>query len=198
VDKFAERYQVVTASPRGYFGSDREESADAYTLDSVRDDLLAAADAAGLETFSVWGYSMAAAVGVFLAAATSRVGALVAGGFPLIGSYQAVVEWAEQLPVPTSPPLDPAAGIAFYRAMAASNTDQRMSSLRCARFCYWGAEDPIMTLAMPIDQQRRKLEKAGFDVQELPGLDHSACGVCTDLAVPIIERFLAQTATGLL
>jgi pimeloyl-ACP methyl ester carboxylesterase len=195
VDKLAERYRVVTASPRGYFGSDWEESADAYTLNSVRDDLLAAADAAGLETFSVWGYSLAAAVGAFLAAATSRVRALVAGGFPLIGSYQAVVEWAEQLPVPTSPPCDPAAVIAFYRAMAAANSDERTSSLRCARCCYWGADDPIMTLGMPIDQQRRHLEEAGFVVQELPGLDHVACGTRTDLAVPIIARFLAQIAT---
>jgi pimeloyl-ACP methyl ester carboxylesterase len=194
VDKLAERYRVVTASPRGYFGSDWEESIDAYTLDSVRDDLLAAADAAGLETFGVWGYSFAAAMGAFLATATSRVLTLVAGGFPLIGSYQALVEYAERLTAPANSPCDPAAAIAFYRAMAASDTDQWMSSLRCARSCYWGAEDPIMTLAMTIDEQRRSLEKAAFVVQELPGLDHVACGMRTDLAVPMIDRFLAQKA----
>ena len=131
----------------------------------------------------------------FLAAATSRVRALVAGGFPLIGSYQALIDYAERQPEPANPPLDPAAARAFYRAMAASDTDRWMASLTRARFCYWGAEDPIMTLAMTIDEQRHSLEQAGFVVQELPGLDHSACATCTDLAVPIIDRFLTQAAT---
>jgi pimeloyl-ACP methyl ester carboxylesterase len=198
----AERYhvRVVTASPRGYFGSTREASPDAYTLDALRDDLLAAADAADLDTFIVWGYSLTAAVAAFLATATSRVRALVAGGFPLLGSFSAVVERMDQRPgYPDVPHFDWAANRAFYGAMAVQPADDLLASLACPRLCYWGTEDENITLAMPVDRQRDGLIRAGFAVREFPGLDHITCAVRTDLVLPAIDAFLrgdAKLAVG--
>jgi pimeloyl-ACP methyl ester carboxylesterase len=192
-DMLAERYRVrvVTASPRGYFGSTREGSPDAYTLTALRDDLLAAADAADLDTFIVWGYSLTAAVAAFLATTTTRVRALVAGGLPLIGSFPALVARMKRLPAqPDVPHLDWAANRALYRGLAALPTDELLSSLTCPRLCYWGSDDENMPVAMPLDQQRSALLKAGFTVEEFPGLDHISCAVRTDLVLPIIDRFL--------
>ena len=61
-----------------------------YSGDLLVNDLLAVCDRLGLEAFSVLGYSLTAAIAGWLGSASPRVQALVLGGFPLLGSYEAV------------------------------------------------------------------------------------------------------------
>lgn len=55
---FAETHTVVTFDHRGHGERDKPEALDAYSLDRLRADVLAVADAAELDTFVLLGHSM--------------------------------------------------------------------------------------------------------------------------------------------
>ena len=95
VSALAERFTVVMASPRGYQNSTRLPASREYSAELLVNDLLAVCDHAGLETFSILGYSLTAAMAGWLASACPRVETAILGGFPLLGSYQAVLRDAE-------------------------------------------------------------------------------------------------------
>jgi pimeloyl-ACP methyl ester carboxylesterase len=89
-DALAKHFTVVAASPRGYQASTRLAETESYSGELLVRDLLAICDGVGLERFSVLGYSLTAAMAAQLARESSRVDAVVAGGFPLLGSYARV------------------------------------------------------------------------------------------------------------
>ena len=94
-----------------------------YDAQMLFDDLLAVCDRVGLGGFSVLGYSLTAAMAASLARASDRVDALVAGGFPLLGSYERVLRRAQRMrrifPIPL---FDARAVLAFSRYLARSMT----------------------------------------------------------------------------
>lgn len=205
VEVLAGMHRVVTASPRGYFGSSREADESAYTLEAMGNDVLAAADAAGLGEFYVWGYSLTSAAAAYLAMSSERVSALVAGGFPLVGSYDAILRlvkrnialgrwlrWMNPRLWFRRQPLDPRAPLALYRGMAELPEDW-LSRLKCPRLSYWGARDKVMSLGMPVEDQRSRLERAGFQIHQFAGLKHGSCLVRSDVVVPVVSRFLNET-----
>jgi len=198
VDIFASRYRVITVSPRGYFGSTREQSPSAYTPQNFRNDLLAAVDAAGMETFFVFGYSLTAALAAYLATTTARVTALVAGGFPLFGSFPAVAARAvQQRPGGQPPHLDWEANRGLYKGLAALPVDDGLAALTCDRLAFWGTDDENFPLVMPVLQQREALLTAGFLVEEFSGLDHQACVFAVELVVPMVDRFFRFRSGGM-
>lgn len=67
LDVLAAHFTVVAASPRGYQGSTRLAEAESYTGELLTTDLLAVCDHVGLDTFAVLGYSLTAAMAVWLA-----------------------------------------------------------------------------------------------------------------------------------
>ena len=71
LDVLAERFTVVAASPRGFRASTRLPSSDDYHADVLATDLLAVCDGAGLDRFSVLGYSLTAAIAAWLARVSS-------------------------------------------------------------------------------------------------------------------------------
>ena len=71
---------------------------DTLTPESIAADILAAADAAGVDRFAFYGYSWLAMSGLQLAIRTDRVSALVMGGYPPIGG-----PYAEMLAGPPPP-----------------------------------------------------------------------------------------------
>lgn len=76
-------YRVLVPDQRGYSPGARPPSAAAYTLDHLCADVLALADAAGLERFSLLGHDWGAAVGWGLAASRpERVQTLTAVSVP--------------------------------------------------------------------------------------------------------------------
>jgi pimeloyl-ACP methyl ester carboxylesterase len=64
VDALASSGKVLVVDPRGFGDSTRARHESAYSLDGFCDDVLAAADAVGLESFIAWGYSNTAALAV--------------------------------------------------------------------------------------------------------------------------------------
>ena len=81
LDVLAKHFTVVAASPRGYQASTRLAQTESYSGELLVKDLLAICDAVGLDRFSVLGYSLTAAMAAQLARTSTRVEAVVAGGF---------------------------------------------------------------------------------------------------------------------
>jgi pimeloyl-ACP methyl ester carboxylesterase len=153
VDTLADRFTVVLASPRGYQLSTRLPDSREYSAELLMNDLLAVCDHVGLEAFSVLGYSFTAAVAGWLASASSRVQAVVLGGFPLLGSYEAVLRGAEERAAEISrdgetaeeaiTDFDLRAVLTFYRELAdvptmrssTSSVRSSLSGVRTTTFC---------------------------------------------------------------
>jgi pimeloyl-ACP methyl ester carboxylesterase len=83
IKRLAPHFTVVAVDLRGNGESDRPTTPAAYALDRFAEDLLAVADAAGVERFHVWGFAYGGIIGRSLAARSDRVRALSYIGLPL-------------------------------------------------------------------------------------------------------------------
>lgn len=82
VTPLAERFTVILVDGRGFGDSGKPTTASAYGVDQQVADLLAVADAAGVDRFSVWGYGRGAVFARYLAARSERVQSMVYVGVP--------------------------------------------------------------------------------------------------------------------
>lgn len=90
VNGLADAYRVVAADYEGH--RMKHPAAGSLTPGYLAADLLAIADAAGVERFAYYGYSWLALAGLQLAHRTDRLSALVMGGFPPVdGPYAAML-----------------------------------------------------------------------------------------------------------
>jgi pimeloyl-ACP methyl ester carboxylesterase len=89
VEPLAKKFTVITLDLRGNGDSGKPDTAEAYALDRVLEDLVAVADAAGAARFHLWGFGHGATVGRYMAARSDRVisAVLVAAnmGAPITG-----------------------------------------------------------------------------------------------------------------
>ena len=115
IDGLSDAFQVVAADYEGHVL--QVPKPDTLTPDNVAADLLAVADAAGVDRLACYGYSWLALAGLQLAIRSPRVAALVMGAYPpLDGPYQemlAVTTATHELAVanaasPPPPPAEPA------------------------------------------------------------------------------------------
>jgi len=74
VDELSSDFTCVLVDPPGMGGSGTPHRVEAYSLDAIAGDVLALADALGLDRFAVWGQSAGAAVGFVLATAPRKHG----------------------------------------------------------------------------------------------------------------------------
>ena len=80
-DQLTDRYRVVVID-NSAFDNPPANIAASQTADRVCADILAVADAAGVDRFAWFGFSFGSVVGLQLASRTSRLSALVCGGWP--------------------------------------------------------------------------------------------------------------------
>lgn len=73
VTKLKGQFTLVTPDQRGSGGSDKPATLEAYALDTLLDDILVVADAAGAKRFHVWGFGHGATLARYLAARSDRV-----------------------------------------------------------------------------------------------------------------------------
>lgn len=84
VDRLQEHFHVVAIEPRGHGASSAPDDPALYTLPSMSSDIRAVLDHLGIETATLWGYSLGAKILLSSAAADpQRVSGLVLGGFEL-------------------------------------------------------------------------------------------------------------------
>lgn len=94
VEALASNFTVVAFDYEGHRMA--SPAPDTLTPDKIASDLLAVANAAGIDHFAYYGYSWLAVCGLQLALRTHRLTALVMGGFPPVdGPYKAMLQVTE-------------------------------------------------------------------------------------------------------
>jgi pimeloyl-ACP methyl ester carboxylesterase len=198
-----DRYRVLLVDYPSIGGS-RDIAPQALTADRVCADLLAVASAAGFDRFAYWGYSWGAAVGLQLAARTSRLTALVLGGWPPLGAPYAGILQATRLkqasPEPSSLKVLRSKDQyrqweAYYSSMLAWPEAESVARIACPKMVFFGGEGDLVEADIPIRiaslirEHRTALEQLGWVVHELPGQGHGVC-MAPDLVVPPVRSFL--------
>lgn len=160
-------------------------------------DLLAVADAAGVERFAYYGYSWLAVIGLQLAMRSERLSALMMGGYPpLDGPYaemllvtRASYELAGAPPVEGDEwsgggltPEQARQFLTLYEALEGFDDRAAQTSITCPRLCFVGSLDEIqyaerwggvtVSLIGPLLRNLGELESLGWDVEVLDGLNH--------------------------
>jgi pimeloyl-ACP methyl ester carboxylesterase len=82
VRRLQDAFTVITVDLRGHGESDKPTDSAAYTTEKHIQDVLAVADACGVERFTLWGFSYGGNIGRYLAVQSPRVARLVMIGIP--------------------------------------------------------------------------------------------------------------------
>ncbi len=173
------RHTVIVASPLG-FGPSGRATPGAYGLDELEADLLHVCRVVGAERFDVFGYSLTGALAASLACASDRVSAVMAGGFPLLGSYAAVREDAEglaadpQFVAGLAGSFDPEAVVAVYRGIAARPDGDLVDRRRCRMAACWGTDDTVLGAFDASADLAAELTARGVHALPMDGLGHDS------------------------
>ena len=172
LERLTDRYQVI-AMDYPPAGADAVAAVASFDPDRVCADILAVADAAGIDRFAWYGYSWGGVVGLQLAARTNRLTALICGGWPPIGaSYRDMAAVSQRL-AELAKVADAQIMATFYRALEQWNDEETVSRFTCPRMAVVGRDDSITT--------------AGHTVRIGPVV---AVFMRPDVVVPLMRDFL--------
>ena len=198
----------------------RTPKPDTLTPANAASDLLAVADATGVDRFAYYGYSWLALIGLQLAIRTDHLSALIMGGFPpLNGPYEemfrvttATYEMASGArPMPSADESEWSGFslsrdqtrqfVTLYQALQGFDDRAAQARITCPRLCFVGSADEIqygkswgnvhVSLAGPIMSERTQLSDLGWDVRVLDGLDHTQAMQARQV-LPILRSWLAS------
>lgn len=82
IERLKSEFNVIAMDIRGHGESDRPTDPAAYSIDKMCGDILAVADACGVERFVLWGFSYGGNIGRYLAAQSDRVTRIIIMGIP--------------------------------------------------------------------------------------------------------------------
>ncbi len=206
VDTMSRAFSVVMVTPSDFGASDR--LGPPYSVDRWVVDVSAALDHLGIDRCAVFGYSFTGAFGPWLAQRLpERIAAVVAGGFPLLGSYAVTADDVRrQLAALEADPatyaavdcerFDPRAGSEFYDELASLPDDALVDRCPCPLYCFWGEHDTdAVEAVMPSDALSAGLTGRRVPHQVIPGVDHEGLNASLELAWPGVERFLRDRTT---
>jgi pimeloyl-ACP methyl ester carboxylesterase len=216
IDGLADVAQVVAFDYEGHVLAHPKPRT--LTPSNVIADVLAVADAAGVDRFAWYGYSWLAMIGLQLALATDRLTGLAMGGYPPIdGPYREMLqvttagyelatgartsggedEWAFAF----LPPDQSQQFVTLYTALQDFDDLAVQSRISVSRLCLVGSKDAIqygptwgdvlVDLARPVIERRAELESLGWEVHLLHGLDHTQA-MQADRVVPILRPWLGR------
>ena len=209
LESLTEKYQVLHVDyPRGTGQSTGPLPGD-IDPETVAEDYVAVADAAGIDRFVAMGYSWGAGFGIHVASRTKRCAGLAIGGWPVLGApYAQILEGSGASS--SALPADTAAGkvlrsnTQFYADIVADmgsgdwTEEDAVESMRDRAgllYLYVGSEDvgvPSMNLTLPIAdpiiENKARLEAAGWQVDVIDGYDHM--NLTLDAWVPRVLDFL--------
>ncbi len=212
VERLRDEFTLVAVDARGHGESDRPAEPSAYATDRICQDLLAVADAAGLDRFAIWGFSYGANMGRYLAARSGRVYRiiLIGGGFGpgASGGFRESLErrclrWTSILEDRRRGTLDPDTLSEEEQGQLESGQAPVLlawlsallewgpvlpSDLRCPALCVAGSrdEDVLANLA----EYAPAMRASGVEMHVLDGLDHWQEFLRIDVVLPAMLRFM--------
>ena len=191
-DQLTDRYRVVVIDA-AFITDNSPANIASFTADRVCADILAVADAAGVDRFAWFGFSFGSVAGLQLASRTNRLSALVCGGWPPFGGqYAETLAYTEEEAAQgrTTPALT------FYRSLRGWPEREAVSKFTCPRMAFAGNKDEFvagaatrMRIGPVISEHRAELERMGWVVQLIDGFGHGLGGR-PDVVIPIVGRFL--------
>jgi pimeloyl-ACP methyl ester carboxylesterase len=190
-DQLTDRYRVVVIADVATDNSPANIAS--LTADRICADILAVADAAGVDHFAWFGFSFGSVVGLQLASRTNRLSALVCGGWPPLGG-----QYAETLAYVEAEAAQGRAtsALTFYRSIRGWSEREAVSKFTCPRMAFAGNKDEFvagadtrMRIGPLTAEHRAELERLGWTVQLIDGFGHGLGGR-PDVIVPILRRFL--------
>jgi hypothetical protein len=190
-EQLTDRYRVVVITDPSADNS----PVNIASLTAVRlcADILAVADAAHVDRFAWFGFSFGSVVGLQLASRTSRLSALVCGGWPPLGG-----QYAETLAYVEAEAAQgrPSPALTFYQSIRGWPEREAISNLTCPRMAFAGNKDEFvagpstkMRIGPLVAEHRTELERMGWTVQLIDGFGHELGGR-PDVVMPILKRFL--------
>jgi pimeloyl-ACP methyl ester carboxylesterase len=190
-DQLTDRYRVVIIADVATDNS--PASIAALTADLLCADILAVADAAGVDRFAWFGFSFGSVAGLQLASRTNRLSAFVCGGWPpLAGPYTETLAYVEEEAAQGR--ITPA--LTFYRSIRSWPERETVSKITCPRMTFAGNKDEFtagksqrIRIGPLIAEHRAELERMGWTVQMIDGFGHELGGR-PDVVMPILRRFL--------
>jgi len=176
VPLLSDRYTVIQIEPLGFGASDRPSD---HPEDGVSEQVLTVLARERVDRFIVWGYSAGGAMALAVARASSRVTAVVAGGWSPGGGPSATrVRRLER------EGRTPAASLAFWRWYARFDWLDELAAMPLPRLVYVGSDDgPRVRGPRGVPRTRPALVERGVTVMEFSGLDHQTCN-----AEPALSR----------
>jgi pimeloyl-ACP methyl ester carboxylesterase len=190
-DRLTDRYRVVVIADSAFDNSPANMAS--LTPDRICADILAVADTVGVDRFAWFGFSFGSVVGLQLASRTSRLSALVCGGWPpLGGQYAETLAYAEE----EAAQGRPTSALTFYRGIRGWLEREAVSKFTCPRMAFAGNKDEFVAgccqrirIGPLVAEHRSELERLGWTVQLIDGFGHEL-GARPDIVVPILRRFL--------
>ncbi len=213
-------FRVVAFDYEGHLR--RKPRPQSLTPENVVSDLLTIADAAQAERFVYYGYSWLGMIGLQLAIRTQRLAGLIMGGFPpLDGPYAEMLQvtTAAYRMASGDPDFQTAKDdqwsasqlsedetqqyMTLYQSLQDFDDEAVQAKITCPRLCFVGSADEIqygenwgnvfVSLTGPVVNNHTELEKRGWDVRLLDGLDHMQAMQSTPV-VPVIQAWWAEKA----
>jgi hypothetical protein len=192
-DQLTDRYRVIVID-NSAFDNSPSKTGVSQTADRVCADILAVADAAGVDRFAWFGFSFGSVVGLQLASRTSRLSALVCGGWPpLGGQYAETLAYVEE---EAAKGRAVTSTLTFYRSIRGWPEREAVSKFTCPRMAFAGNKDEFtpgccqkIRIGPLVAEHRAELERMGWTVQLIDGFGHELGGR-PDVIMPILRRFL--------
>jgi pimeloyl-ACP methyl ester carboxylesterase len=214
VKRLQGNFKVITMDIRGNGESDKPTDPTDYTTEKMGQDILAVADACGVEQFTIWGFSYGANVGRYLAAQSHRVEKLIMMGIPFglgaAGAFRQGIEefrnhWLPILQAQSKGTLDLtslstedqqawheskiAVTVAWLSAMldwrVIEPTDLRRQTL-------WLVGSKNESTMASIREYEDKLKRSMVRVEVIEGLNHSDEFVEIDRSLPVMLAFMSN------
>jgi pimeloyl-ACP methyl ester carboxylesterase len=207
LDAMSRDFTVVVATPTDFGASERVGAP--YVRARWASEMRAVLDHLGVERCGVFGYSFTGAFGPWLAQQLPpRVAAVVAGGFPLLGSYEitAADVRSQCADIEADPAtyaaiyderFDPRAGLAFYEGLAALPDHSLVDACPCPLYCFWGDGDTdAVAMVMSNRELSRGLADRGVTHHVVRGFDHEGLNAQLEVAWPEASAWLTHQISG--
>ena len=181
VGRLMNAHRVIAIDARGSGDSDQPADPSAYTPRNQGDDVLAVADACGVDRFVLWGYSYGGNIGRYLASRSARVTKFVMMGIPFgpgaFGEFRKMIERIAERPSPA---------IAWLVGMLDWPINEP-NDLRCPTLWLVGSDNPFAMAS--VDQYRTALTGSQVRAQIVDGLNHEQEFSDIDRVLPLMRSF---------
>ncbi len=211
VERLAAGYTVITLDFRGHGESDLPTDPAAYTPEKLGGDVLAVANACGVDRFTLWGMSFGGKVGRYLAQRSDRVQRIIIMGIPFGSAvtpemHQDIFAFCEKWPpileAQRAGTLDPETlspenrefmaelNVAVIMAWGSAMLDWpslEPADLPCPALWLVGSEDPAA--AASAREYAGSLDDTTVQLQVVDDLDHQGLFLEIDRVFPTMLAF---------